>query len=291
MRRSAIPVVVGLTVAAMLIAPVALFLSTGPGASVAVPSLGGLQRPDAAAQATDKGLLMKVVARRTSDDPRGLIIEQRPGPGAFLGEGDEVRVVVSRGPPPVAIPDVTGQPAAAAQAALEAAGFEVVVVREHNEEIATDIALRTNPVAGKKARPDSAIGLVVSDGPAPVPVPDVAGKSYDEAVAILAAKRLGAARKDVFSDSVAAGTVIGTEPASGQPAARDSVVTVVVSKGPEMVQVPNVVGMSVEAASSTLASAGLTPDVENYGPGKVVRAQAPTGGNIVKKGSKVTLFL
>jgi len=291
MRRSAVPVVVGVAIAAMLIAPLALFLSTGPGASVAVPGLVGLKSGSAAAAATDAGLLMKVVERRTSDDPRGLIVEQRPGPGAFLGEGDEVRVVVSRGPPPVAIPDVAGLPVAEAQAALEAAGFVVAIQRLNHEEVLKDVALGTTPIGGKKARPESTITLIVSDGPAPVPVPEVSGKSYDEAVAILAAKRLGAARKDVFSDTVTSGTVIGTEPAVGQPAARDSTVTVVVSKGPEMVEVPNVVGMPVEAASAALRDQGLNPDVENYAPGAPVRAQAPPGGTVVKKGSKVTLFL
>ncbi|MEX0663536.1 MAG: PASTA domain-containing protein [Acidimicrobiia bacterium] len=290
MRRSAIPVLVGLAIASMLIAPVALFLSTG-GATAAVPSLVGLDRTTAARDATDAGLLMKIVERRTSEDPRGLVIEQRPGPGAFLTEGDEITVVVSRGPPPIALPDVAGKPVAEAQATLEQAGFVVSIAREFNEFVAKDIALGTTPVAGKKARPESTITLVVSDGPKPVPVPDVAGKTYDEAVAILASARLGAAREDVFSDTVAAGVVMGTKPAVGQPAARDSVVTIVVSKGPQMVEVPNVVGMTVEAASAALRDLGLSPDVENYSPGATVRAQAPLGGTVVKIGSKVTLFL
>jgi serine/threonine-protein kinase len=283
-------VVVGLAIASMLIAPVALFLSTGD-ATAAVPSLVGLDRTAAARDATDAGLLMKIVERRTSEDPRGLVIEQHPGPGAFLSEGDEITVVVSRGPPPIPLPDVAGLPVAEAQAALEQAGFVVAIAREFNEEVAKDIALGTDPIAGTKRRPESTVRLIVSDGPKPVPVPEVAGKTYDEAVAILAAARLGAARKDVFSDTVAAGVVIGTEPASGQPAARDSVVTIVVSKGPEMVEVPNVVGMTVEAASAALRDLGLSPDVEDYAPGAPVRAQAPPGGTVVKKGSKVTLFL
>jgi serine/threonine-protein kinase len=200
-------------------------------------------------------------------------------------------VVVSRGPPPVPLPDVAGQPVAGAQALLEQAGFVVSIVREHNEDVPIDIALRTDPVAGEKARPETTVTLVISDGPMPVPVPDVAGKTYDEAVAILAAARLGAAREDAFSDTVAAGIVIGTKPAVGEPAARDSVVTVVVSKGPEMVEVPNVVGMTVEAANQELRDRGLVPDVENYAPGAIVRAQAPPGGTVVKKNSEVTLFL
>ena len=291
MRKSAVPIVVGLAIAAMLVAPVALFLSTGAGASVDTPRLVGLDRKIAANEATEAGLLMKVVERRTSEDPRGLVIDQRPGPGAFLHEGDEITVVVSRGPPPVAIPDVTGMPLADAQATLQQAGFVVELVREFNEDIAKDITLRSDPAAGTKKRPESTIKLVVSDGPAPVAVPDVAGKSYDEAVTILAGVKLGAAKEDQFSDSVPAGVVMGTEPAAGQLVPRDSAVKVVVSKGPEMVQVPNVVGMSVEAASAALRDLGFVPDVENYAPGAPVRAQAPAGGNVVARGSKITLYL
>jgi serine/threonine-protein kinase len=290
MRRSTVPVVVAVAIVVALLGALVLFLSAG-GASVSAPSLVGTQQTDAARAASDAGLLMKVVERRVADDPAGLIIEQHPGPGAFLRDGDEVEVVVSRGPPPVVVPDVAGKPAADAQAMLEQAGFVVTVVPQHNEDVPSGVALGSDPVGLGKAPRESSITLIVSDGPAPVPVPDVAGKSYDEAVQILSAKRLGAARRDAFSDTVSAGVVIGTEPAAGQPAARDSQVTIVVSKGPEMVKVPNVVGMTVEAASQALGAAGLTPDVQNYTPGGRVRAQDPPGGTMVRKGSKVTLFL
>jgi serine/threonine-protein kinase len=167
----------------------------------------------------------------------------------------------------------------------------VAVERRYDETVAKDVALGTEPAAGGTAPRESTVKLVVSDGPAPVPVPDVAGKGYDGAVQVLAGVRLGASRRDAFSETVDAGVVIGTEPAAGQPAARDSQVVVVVSKGPETVKVPGVVGQSVEAASQALAAVGLTPDVQNYGPGKKVRAQDPPAGTTVRKGSKVTLFL
>jgi beta-lactam-binding protein with PASTA domain len=290
MRRSAVPVVVAVAIVAALVGALALFMSAG-GASVAMPSVVGTQQTDAARATSDAGLLLKVVERRVSDDPKGLVIEQRPAPGTFVRDGDEIEVVVSRGPPPVATPNVAGKPVAEAQAALEQASFVVTVKREYDEDVPKDVALRTDPPADAKWPRESNVTLFVSDGPTPVPVPDVAGGSYDAAVQTLASKRLQAVRRDAFSDTVDAGVVIGTEPAAGQPAARDSQVTVVVSKGPETVQVPNVVGMAVEAASQALSSVGLTPDVQNYGPGKRVRAQDPTGGTVVKKGSKVTLFL
>jgi serine/threonine-protein kinase len=290
MRRSAIPMVVGAAIV-LALAIGGVFLTAAGGAPVTVPSIVGMQRADAAKSATEAGVFMKVVEVRRSEDPAGLVIEQRPGPGAFLREGDEVEVVVSRGPPPVPVPDVAGKPSAEAKALLEQAGFVVQLVPKHDENIAADIALGTDPPFGKRHPPESTIKLIVSDGPAPVPVPEVAGKSYDEAVQILKDKRLGATRRDDFSDTVAPGVVIGTEPAAGELAPRDSAVTVVVSKGPELVQVPNVVGMTVEAASQALRDAGLKPDVENYSPGGTVVAQAPTGGTTVKKGSTVRVFL
>lgn len=291
-RRSMIPAAVAVAITAVLVGAAAMLMSGGSGATVAVPSLVGSQEKDAAAKATEAGLLMKVVERRTADDPAGLVIEQHPAPGEFLGEDSEVEVVVSRGPPPVPLPVVSGKPEAEAVALLQQAGFVVVAERRFDEVVPKDVAIDTDPPgsAGKAPR-DSTVKLFISDGPAPVPVPDVAGKSFDEAAAILAAAKLAAVRTEGFSDTVAVGVVIGTDPAVGQPAARDSQVAVIVSKGPELVAVPNVVGLSVEAASAKLAEFGLTPDVKDYGPGKKVRAQDPGSGTQVKKGSKVTLFL
>ncbi len=291
MRRSTIPLVVGAAVLVVVGLAVAAYAAIAPGPSVLVPTLVGVSEARAAATATDAGFLMKVVERRIADDPKGLVIEQQPGPGAYLADGEEVEVVVSRGPPRVGIPDVAGQPLADAQAALEEAGFVVIVEPRHDEEIAKDIALGTEPAGGGRAPRESEITLLVSDGPAPVPVPDVAGRTYDEAAAILTEARLTAVYGEAFSDTVAVGKAVGTNPSVGTPAPRDSEVVVLISKGPEIVTVPNVVGMTVEAASQALANVGLVPDVENYGPGKTVRAQDPGGGAKVKKGSKVTLFL
>jgi eukaryotic-like serine/threonine-protein kinase len=292
-RRSAVPVVVGLAVVAALVAG-AIGLAgalSGGGAPVAVPTLVGQDERQAAAAATDAGLLMQVTERRTADDPPGLVIEQKPAPGAFLGEGGEIGVVVSRGPPPVAVPDVAGRPVSEAQTALEQADFMVAVERRYDENIPVDVVLQSDPAGGGQAPRESTVTLVVSDGPAPVPVPDVAGATFEEATAALANARLEAVRQDAFSDTVEAGRVIGTDPPAGQAAARDSRVGVIVSKGPELVAVPALRGMTIEEASAALNAVGLSPDVEDYGPGKRVRAQDPDPGTQVTKGSKVTLFL
>jgi len=292
-RRSTVPWVVGIVVTAVLAASVAMLAAgaaTG-GAQVAAPSLVGLDSATAKVTATDAELLMTVVARRTSDDPAGLVIEQRPGPGEFIGSGAEIEVVVSRGPPPVLLPDVTGKPLAEAQPLLEQAGFVVAVERRFDETVAKDLTLGTEPAGGGQAPPESTVKLIVSDGPAPVEVPNVAGKSYDAAAAAISAKRLQPVKREEFSDTIAVGTVIGTSPAAGQQAPRDSEVGVLVSKGPELIAVPNLVGQTVEAASAALKAAGLSANVQNFSSGAKVRAQDPSAGTMVQRGAKVTLFL
>jgi serine/threonine-protein kinase len=189
------------------------------------------------------------------------------------------------------IPDVAGKPQDEAALILAGAGFAVDAKRTHDENVPAGIALRTDPAANETKAPETTITLIVSDGPAPVAVPAVAGKSYEEAVAALQAKRFGVARVDDFSETVPAGAVIGTEPPAGQLAPRDSQVVVHVSKGPQPVEVPNVVGGSVEQASQALQANGLVADVQNFAPGGTVQSQSPAPGTQVNRGTKVTLVL
>ncbi len=292
-RRSLVPFFVAGAIVVALVVGVGAIMSAGAGGgTVAVPALVGTDEKTAAAAATEAGLLMRVVERRTSDDPAGLIIEQRPSPGSFLSEDGEIEVVVSRGPPPVALPDVTGLPLPEAQAALEQAGFVVAAERRFDEVVPVDVVIGTEPAGGGQAPRESTIKVFVSDGPAPVEVANVAGAaSFEEAAAALEAQRFVAVRREDYSDTVEAGKVIGTDPAAGTLAPRDSEVGVIVSLGPPLVQVPDLRGTSVDDASDALQAAGLVADVQNFSRGAPVRAQDPSGGTTVRRGTKVTLFL
>jgi beta-lactam-binding protein with PASTA domain len=286
----AVPAVVALLVIAVLVAAGLLLARSAGGSNVAAPQLVGLTQDEAAARAAKAGLVVHV-EQRDVDDPAGRVISQAPSAGAFLDDGGTVRLVVSRGPPPVVIPDVAGQPEDQATLTLAGAGFAVDPRHDYDENVAAGIAIRTDPAANEKRAPDSTIALVVSDGPRPVAVPDTSGKSYDAAVAALQAKRFSATRVDDFSETVPAGNVIGTDPPAGQLAPRDSQVAVHVSKGPQPVAVPNVVNMSVEQASQTLQASGLVADVQNFAPGRTVKSQNPPAGTQVNRGAKVTLAL
>jgi serine/threonine-protein kinase len=260
------------------------------GGTVEVPSLVGLSRQAATDKVVGVGLTLHVT-ERTADDPKDVVIGQHPAPGSFTSDNGEVELIVSRGPPPVAVPDVGGQSAADAQATLERAGFAVNVKHQYDESVPVDGVIGTDPPHGTNAPRDSTLQLLVSDGPAPVPVPDVTGAaSFDDASKQLTDLGFTVVRADDFSATIASGKIISTDPPAGTNASRGSPVTIHVSKGPEQVKVPNLVGQTLDAATATLQAQGFQIDTQSYLPGRVVRAQDPAAGTTVNKGTKVTLF-
>jgi serine/threonine-protein kinase len=219
------------------------------------------------------------------------VIGQRPDPGRFVPEHGQVRLVVSRGPPPVEVPAMSDVPSVdAAVALLQSHGFAVELDRQHDESVPADGIIATDPSFPGKAPRDSVVKLLVSDGPAPVRVADVRGQSYDAAAQTLAGQRFGVARRDDFSSTVDKDKVIGTDPVPGAVVPRGSLVTIVVSKGPELIAVPNLQGAALEPATKQLQDLGLVPDTTGYLPGRTVRAQDPAAASMVPKGTKVTLF-
>jgi len=287
-----VPAVVAAVLVLALVAVGAIIAgaSGGGGATVPTPNLVGMVAENAIAAAAGKGLVVDI-QRVDGDDAVGVVMSQHPVAGSFMKDGGKIRLVVSRGPPPVPVPDVGGQSAGDAQTSLEREGFVVTPRQDYDDNVPVGTVIGTDPPKGSSAPRESEIVLIVSKGPTPVPVPDVKDKTYDDAAAALAAQGFKATRTDVFDDKVDVGKVVGTDPPAGQSAPKGSTVAINVSKGPELVAVPQVVGLTVEAASQRLQQAGLVPDVENYGPGKTVRAVSPKEGTQVKKGSKVSLIL
>jgi serine/threonine-protein kinase len=281
--------VLGAVLLALVGGGVALAAASTGGGTVAVPSLVGLTKEKATDEVANAGLSLKIVTQ-SADDPKDIVIGQRPAPGAFASDDGSVELVVSRGPPPVAVPTVTDRTPADAQAALQAAGFVVNVKHQYDETVPADGVIGTDPAGGTQAPRDSTLTLLVSDGPAPVAVPDVTGKTFDDASAALTAAGFTVSRVDDFSATVDNGKVIGTDPPANQNANRGSQVVVHVSKGPETVKVPNLVGQTLEAAQQALQAQGFEVDTQSYLPGRLVRAQSPAAGTTVNKGTKVTLF-
>jgi serine/threonine-protein kinase len=134
------------------------------------------------------------------------------------------------------------------------------------------------------------VNVTVSGGPAPRTIENYAGRTLEEVQAAFALLRLDAAPVEEFSNTVPAGRVIRTEPAAGATAPRDSTVTVVVSKGPDVVQVPNVIRLSVDAAVARMQEFGLRVTNVFGPPNRRIFATLPGAGATVARGSGVDLY-
>jgi serine/threonine-protein kinase len=290
--RRLVPFVVGLALV-LAIALVAVALGHLGGDPVAVPGLVGRTEAAAMAAAKHAGVDAKVVERRNAEDPKGTVISQSPSAGSWFHGNGTVQLVVSRGPAQIEVADVVGRPVLAARQQLLDDGFvvEVKPVNDPRPEVKGDV-LKQVPDGRAKAEPESKVTLTFSNGPPPVPVPDLHGMTFDEAVGQLQAIHLNAKQGTAqFSNTIPKNRVIGTEPAKGAKAEYGSDVTVILSKGPDLVAVPDVRGLDVDTAQSRLEAKGFTVDVIGYRKDHRVKTQSPSAGKMVRRGITVTLRL
>jgi serine/threonine-protein kinase len=190
------------------------------------------------------------------------------------------------------IPDVAGRTSAEAVATLRGAGFTPRTDGRVDATVARGIVISTSPPAGEKAEDGSEVTVTVSQGTGSAAVPALAGLTRDAATAALDAAGLEGRYLQAASASVPEGSVVSQDPAAGLQIPVGSVVAVTLSTGPPMVDVPDLVGGTVEDASVALRSAGLTLGVVRQAPaggsspGTVV-AQAPAAGDEAVEGSAV----
>ena len=283
-----VPIVV-LVVLVLAAGTAAFAAASATGPQARVPNLVGSNEKSALETAGRAGVGVRTRKVR-SDDPAGTVVGQSPAPGTRLAAHHAVTLQLSEGPPPVNLPKVTGDTEVNALTALDSAGFVISTGHRTDENVPAGHVVEQQPSTAQ-APPGSEIHLVISDGPAPVEVPNVVGKSYDEAVKTLTAKRFKVTRQDEYSDAVPAGQVIRHDPVKGAEAPRDSTVIVVVSRGPDLVTVDDYRGMTVEDAVTALEQAGLQADVVGYRPFRRVRQQDPPGGTKLHRNETVTLYL
>jgi len=192
---------------------------------------------------------------------------------------------------PVEVPRVVGLDVERASARLERRGFEVDT-REVRNKKDPGTVLGSDPEAGKEADEGSTVTLIVSSGPGEVVVPTVEGFSEARASKTLSKVGFKVETKERSSTRVEAGRVIRTSPPGGTNAPFGERVVMIVSSGPEEVEVPSVVGLTQSSASSALEARGLSVSVveeESDKPKGEVLRQNPTGGTRVREGSAVAL--
>ncbi|MCU1344886.1 MAG: protein kinase family protein with domain [Acidimicrobiia bacterium] len=257
-----------------------------------VPSVIGRTEAQARDQVLPFKFKIAVETRRVDGTQPGQVIGQNPPESASLAKGGTLTLVVSEGPTLAAVPDVSNQTDGKAKGTLEAAGFVVdpVSVFANSETVPAHVVIDWTH-KGETLPKGTSVKLTISNGPTPRQMPPVAGLTFDQAVAALKAVNLVPKRTDRFSDTVPTGTVIGADVKAGDKLPRDSVVTLVVSKGQDLVTVPNVAGMPADPALKALAAAGLASGGISGLAGKPVVATNPPIGSAVKRGSPVDIIL
>ncbi|MGP2439403.1 Stk1 family PASTA domain-containing Ser/Thr kinase [Streptomyces sp. JW3] len=285
---------------------VAVLLALGVGAGVwyinsgqftEVPPL--LEKTEA--QAEDRleqaGLDVGDVKHAYSDTvDRGAVISTDPTAGTRIRNNDSVSFTVSDGPETVKLADVAGYRLDRARSVLKQDGLEPgMVTRAFSDDVPKGFVISTEPGSGTTVRAGSAVALTVSKGRA-VDVPDVTGDDLEDARAELteAGLKVEVAAAKVTSDDYAAGEVARQSPGDGEQVAEGATVTLTVSKGPEQIEVPDVVGADVDDARQELEDAGFEVE-EDRGLlglfGDTVKSQSVEGGDTAPKGSKITLTI
>jgi serine/threonine-protein kinase len=270
-----------------------LALLFGPLQRVDVPDVLGRTPTEAAAILTTSNLVLDAEATDYSEEyPKGQIMATDPGPGSSLRTGGTVRATVSRGPERYDVPKLRGLTLDQAEVALGAANLTLGETTEaFDDKVEKGQIISSDPKAGTSVKPDTAVAVRVSKGPKPVTVPEVVGTDADAATKQLTDLGLKVDHSEKFSESVARGQVISVDPKPGTTAYRGDTVSLVVSKGPPLVEVPRVVGLSEDDARAALEAAGFRVEVDKPLPIVVfgVQSQNPRGGSMAPKGSTVTI--
>jgi serine/threonine-protein kinase len=194
----------------------------------------------------------------------------------------------------VSVPEVQKMTVAEASSTIAAQGLKVGGITQQNDDkIGRGLVISQDPAAGEKVEKGTAVALVVSLGILQVDVPDVVGKTQDEAIATIQGAQLRIARIATGFSKEKLGTVIGQDPGAGAKVPKNTAVTITVSSGTEKMTVPDVRGKTKADARAALKDKGFSVVVKeansNDVTAGVVIDQSPGAGVSAEKGSDVTI--
>jgi serine/threonine-protein kinase len=282
-------------VVALAIAAAASGWYLGVGRFTTMPDVEGTPRPEAQAAIEDAGLSFEVAEARYSEVvPEGAVISTDPEPNARIAKGDAVSVVLSKGKERYAVPPVIDLTLEEAQQQLEKAHLRAQPRQRYNATTDAGVVFYASPSPGTELRPGEGVTIYVSKGPRPIQIPDTSGDPYQQAREEL--ERLGfmvPRPEREFSDEVDKGAVITQTPSEGT-GYRGDAIQLTVSKGPELAEVPIVIGYSPGGAQERLETAGFevrTRHDDSYIGGFLVVGQEPGGGQQAPVGSTITIYV
>jgi serine/threonine-protein kinase len=264
----------------------------GSGRWTQVPSLAGTDRAAAVDLLQGAGLDPVFAEDQFSETvPEGEVISADPDDGEAI-RGTDVELVVSKGPERFVVdPALVGQPIEAVRTELTKLAVVVTEEPRYDEEVPVGAVTGFSPEPGTDLPRDAPVTVYVSQGRAPVAVPNVIGQGADAAQGNLEALGFTVVRTEGRSADVGTGQVMAVAPAPGTAAPHGSEITIQESIGVPQVTVPDVTGQRASDAVATLEAAGLSVTTSTFITGDRVYRQSPGGGTVVDQGSQVNLLL
>ena len=266
----------------------------GPGSYLTMPTTTGRDLADVQADLGAIGLASSVEEEFSDDVQSGIVTHSDPDGGSSVHKSTNVQLYVSKGIDMKDVPNVVGKGQDEASRTLADAGLALGAVTDaYSEEVPPGQVISQSVAAGTSLAHDSTVDVVLSKGREPRTVPTLTGKGASAAKSSIEALGLVASPTEAYSDTVPEGQVISQQTREGSTVYRGDSVSYTVSKGPEMVTVPDVVGLQRQEAHDKLEGAGFTvqEDLILGGFFNTVRSSDPAGGSKVKKGSTVTISI
>ncbi|MCW2798607.1 MAG: pknB [Aeromicrobium sp.] len=263
----------------------------GVGRYTDTPQLQGKAEASARQFAIERGFKFHVSGRQYSESfDNGVVITTSPEPGDKILPGGTINAIISKGKHRVFLPaNLKGMTVDEATAALKALDLSVgSITQKYDDKVDKDLVIGATDYNGKTPlRLGTRVNLVTSKGREPVDVVDYTGKNAAAAESALKKDGFKVTIDPQFSDTVDKGLVISQSPKDGTKFKGDTI-TLTVSKGKDLVAVPNVLNMKKNKAIASLEAAGFKVTALPGGNYDVV-AQSPAGGKKVKRGSTVAI--
>jgi beta-lactam-binding protein with PASTA domain/tRNA A-37 threonylcarbamoyl transferase component Bud32 len=285
--------IVALAVLALAALAIGAWLLLRP-ETLRVPDVVGKRSGTAAQILQNRGFEVDIVPIQSDTVADDRVAGQRPEPGSEADEGSLVTITVSSGPGEAPVPLVQGLPADEAADKLREAGFKSARRSEFSDTVKAGRVIGTSPSEGSTVQRGTTVTLIVSRGREKVAVPDVTGKSRDEAERLLRDADLESSVSEREDQDADPGTVLEQDPAAGTRVRKGRTVDLVVAKAPAEVPVPGVIDETEEDAVKALEDAGFkvkTEDAEAATPEEdgLVLEQDPAPDTPRPKGSTVTI--
>jgi serine/threonine-protein kinase len=266
------------------------WFSSGPGGLAAVPDLTGRTLESAAAALDPLGVVIEQLEENSGTVPEGFITRTEPAAGSRVFKNSVVKVFISLGPKKLPVPEAKGLSVEAAKQLLIDSGFVLGSIKNFFGTEASGQVIGLSAPTGTILNQGSVLDVLVSIGV----VPDVLGLSAEAARALLAELPITIEEVEVFNNQIPAGQAVGLVLAE-DPLPENGSAVLEISKGPEIVIMPNTVGETIAAAKALLENLGLLVVVDtnqlssNFGIAKVKR-QSPEAGSEARVGESVTII-